>query len=237
MGLKETLSQWTSDFLRMIYPECCEVCGCALVHGEEAICTGCDMAMPRCNIHTQPFNTIHQRIAGHTPIDKAAGYFYYHRGTPYTRPILAAKYKGRPKTGRILAKKFATELSEDNFFNDIDLIIPVPLHRTKRLKRGYNQAEHIARGLSDVTGISIGNNLVSLKAHSTQTRKNAYERWKNSLDIYSVINPDELRGKHILIVDDIITTGSTMAACCKAIYNMSTPAKISVLSLGVTDLQ
>ncbi len=233
----DSVKIWGTDLLSMLYPDCCEVCGTRLVRGEEVICTKCDMDMPRCGIHNNSFNTIHQRLAGHTPIERAAGYFYYYRDTPFTRPILAAKYNGRPKIGRILTERFAREIMADGFFNGIDIIIPVPIHRTKRLQRGYNQTEYIAQGISDATGIAIGNNLVAVKAHSTQTRMNAFERWKNSLNTYSVRNPQELDGKHVLIVDDVITTGSTMLACCDSIAGIARPAAISVLSLGVTNLQ
>lgn len=236
MGLIGTLQEWGADLLGMIYPECCDVCGTRLVRGEKVICTGCDLGMPRCNIHDDPFNTIHQRLAGHTAIERAASYFYYYRGTPYTRLIHVAKYEGRPKVARIMAAKFASEIMPDGFFNGIDMIIPVPLHRTKLFKRGYNQTDYIATGLAAVTAIPVSKNLIAQKPHSTQTRRNAFERWKNSLGIYEVRNPQELEGKHILIVDDVITTGSTMLACCEAVHQSAPTAQISVLSLGVTNL-
>lgn len=237
MGLRDSIKTWCADLLSMLYPDCCEVCGTRLVRGEKVICTECDLKMPRCNIHTQDFNAIHQRLAGHTLIDRAAGYFYYYRSSPYTRPILAAKYNGRPRIGRILANRFAREIADDGFFTGIDIIIPVPLHRLKRLKRGYNQTEQISRGISEATGIPVGDNLVAVRSHSTQTRLSAFERWKNSLDTYSVSNPEELNGKHVLIVDDVITTGSTMLACCDSIAEAAQPTAISVLALGVTNLQ
>jgi ComF family protein len=169
-------------------------------------------------------------------IERAAGYFYYYRGNPYTRLIHVAKYNGRPETGRELAARFADEIINDGFFDGMDLIVSVPLHRFKKLKRGYNQTEYIAEGIARKTGLVINRNLIALKPHSSQTRKNAFERWKNSLDIYGVKNPEELENKHVLLVDDVITTGSTMLACCEAIHRAAPSATISVIALGVTNL-
>jgi len=230
------IRQALSDISGMIFPRLCEVCGTTLVKGEDVMCTECRHDMPRCRIHTDPFNTIHQRLAGHAPIERAAGYFYYYRGNAYTRPILAAKYNGRPVIIRHLAREFAKELTRDNFFDGIDMIIPVPLHWLKRLQRGYNQSRHIALGISDITGIPVTDHLKARRRHNTQTRRNAYMRWLNSLHIYIAIRPEELEHKHILIVDDVITTGATMLACCEAIHSAAPSAAISVLSIGVTQL-
>lgn len=237
MGWKAELREWTSSLLAMVYPRCCEVCGTALVRGEKFMCMECDFGLPRCMIHTDPFNTLHQRLAGHAPIERAAGYFFYHRGAPHTHLIHAAKYSGRPGVARQLAVNFANEILPDGFFADIDLIVPVPLHKSKERKRGYNQSLYIAEGLSEVTGIAVSEALVAVRSHSTQTRRNAYERWVNSTNVYQVDSTDELDGKHLLVVDDVITTGATMLACCEAIHQAAPTARISVLALGVTELQ
>ncbi|MCM1400783.1 MAG: ComF family protein [Bacteroides sp.] len=221
----------------MVYPNCCEVCSAPLVEGERVMCLQCNYEMPRCNIHTDDFNTLHKRLAGHAPIERAAGFFFYYRGSPYTAMIHAAKYNGRPRLGRELAEMFAREIEADGFFNGIDLILPVPLHRVKLIKRGYNQSAHIAAGISNATGIRTANNLIAKHAHATQTRRNAFQRWKNAKGIYDVENSGELAGKHVLVVDDVITTGATMLACCEAIHRASPSTTISVLSLGVTELQ
>lgn len=237
MGLKEQIRDWGAALVDVIYPRCCEVCGKPLVRGEEGICLQCLSELPRCRIHNEPFNTIHQRLAGHVPISKAAGYFYYHRDTRFTRPIIAAKYKNRPGVVRALSRYFAQELAADGFFEGIDVILPVPMYRMKQLKRGYNQTDFIAEGLAEVSGIEIGHNLVATRSHGTQTRRGAFERWLNSLEIYECTDAAELEGKHVLIVDDVITSGATMLACCEAVHKAVPTAVISVLGLGVTALQ
>lgn len=237
MGWRDGLRLWGADLLDMFFPRCCEVCDRRLVRGEEVICLKCDYEMPRCRIHTDKFNTIHQRLAGHVPIHRAAGYFYYYRSTSYTRLILDAKYAGRPVIARTLARRFAAEISPDGFFDGIDVIIPVPLHTVKLMKRGYNQAEYIARGIADTTGIKVGEHLRARRGHATQTRRGAFERWINSKGIYQAVDTDSLRGRHLLVVDDVVTSGATLLACCEALHAAVPDATISVLTLGVTAMQ
>lgn len=190
--------------------------------------------MPCVKAHNDTFNIIHQRLAGNVPIERAAGYFYYYRESKYASLIHKAKYNNRPVIARHLAEKFANEISKDGFFDNISLIIPVPLHRFKRITRGYNQSEIIAHGLNKITGIPVGNNIVASRGHSSQTKKNSYSRWINAQGIYTIKNATELENKHILIVDDVITTGATLLACCNALHQAVPTATISVLTLAVT---
>ena len=223
--------------LNLVWPNVCEVCGRTLVRGEEVMCLGCWLGLPRTHIHTQSFGAIHHRLAGHTPIDRAGSYFYYYRGSPYTRLIHGAKYFGRPRLASFMAARYATEILADGFFAGIDLIVPVPLHRMKMWTRGYNQSMHIAKGISSVTGIPIAEHLIATHGHSTQTRKHAYERWINAQGIYKAVNAQALKNKHILIVDDVLTTGSTLVACCDAIHSAEPSVLVSVLTLSMAHLQ
>lgn len=231
------LKGWFSDLLRIVFPDVCEVCGSSLVRGEEVICLKCDMNMPRTRVHNDSFNIIHERLAGKTPIERAAGYFYYYRESDYAAIIHNAKYNGRPIIARKLAMRFARELMADNFFDGIDIILYVPMFFLKKIKRGYNQSEYIAQGISQATNIPIGHNLISKRSHSSQTKKNSYSRWLNAQGVYDVINSDELENKHVLIVDDVVTTGATLLACCDVVHNAVPSATISVLSLAVTRLR
>lgn len=127
----------------------------------------------------------------------------------------------------------AEEMNPDGFFDGVDLLLPVPLSYSKMARRGYNQAERVARGISQVTGIAIGDNLVA-RTHKTQTRRSLFERMANVEEIYHVENADELDGLHVMVVDDVITTGSTMSANISAIHSAAPTARISVLSVGAT---
>lgn len=231
------LKEWGDDALRIVFPKVCEVCGCSLTRGEELMCLHCNLDMPRTHLHRDDFNTIHQRLAGKAPIEKATGYFYYYRDSDYARLIHKAKYNGRPIIIKQLVRNFVKELCIDGFFDDVDVVQPVPMHWFKQMRRGYNQSEVLAKTLSEVTGIALGHFLSAKRGHKTQTRKNRFERWQNTKGVYSVKNVKDLEGKHLLVVDDVITTGSTLLACCEAIHEASPTTRLSVLSLGVTHLQ
>ncbi|MDE5692714.1 MAG: ComF family protein, partial [Duncaniella sp.] len=129
------------------------------------------------------------------------------------------------------------QLVTAGFFDDIDVLIPVPLHFTKLWMRGYNQSHEIARGLSDVTGLPIGDNLIASRPHSTQTRKNASQRRANSIGTFRVTSPEELDSLHILVVDDVITTGSTILSALETIHSSIPSARLSVYSLALSKLR
>lgn len=236
MAIATTLREWIADLSNMIFPNTCEVCGKTLVRGEKIICLGCHYNLPLCKITNFTDNFIHQRLMRDVPIDRATSLFFYYRGNSYTNLILSAKYRGRPKIIYQLAHNFAEQLATNDFFDGIDLIIPVPMHRRKQRQRGYNQTEYIARGISDATGLPISDNIVAHRPHATQTRKTAADRWAGLNDVFSIKYPEELTDRHILIVDDIITTGSTLHHCCKTLYTAAPTAKISILTIGATTI-
>lgn len=225
-----------SHILNLIYPNLCEICGRRLAPGEEVMCLHCSYGLPRTKAHESSFNVVHERLAGTTPVDRGAGWFYYYRESPYTAMIHRGKYNGHPELLRILARKYARELERDVFFEGIDLIVSVPLHPLKLMMRGYNQTDYIAKGIRDVTGIKIGRNLKAARFRKTQTRKGVFSRWLNSKDDYVAKNPAELAGKHVLVIDDVLTTGATLLTCCNAIHRAAPSVRISVLTLAVTKL-
>lgn len=227
------MRQWVADLWSLIYPRVCEVCGASLAHGEELMCLQCRADMPLCDFHRDPFNHMHQRLAGHAPIERAAGYFYYYRDSGYARLIHAAKYDARPRIIRSLAADFSRQIADDGFFDGVDVVVPVPLHESKERARGYNQSRVLAESIGDVVGLPVGDNLIAVKEHSTQTRRGAYSRWLNTKNVYQVSHGEELAGKHVLVVDDVITTGATLLACCEALHRDVPDVKISVLTLAV----
>lgn len=219
----------------ILFPRVCAVCGRPLVSGEDVMCLGCLVDLPRTNQHLRQPNDIHTRLISlHAPLERCASLFHYHRENPYSRLIKGAKYRGRPSIGRKLARMFATELKPTGFFDGIDLIIPVPIHLFRFLSRGYNQTHYIARGISDVTGIEVCDNLRASRPHSAQARKGAEARRVNAAGTFSVLRPRNLAGHHILVVDDVITTGSTMVSALDTIKKAEPSARLSVLSLALT---
>ncbi|MDE6628310.1 MAG: ComF family protein [Muribaculaceae bacterium] len=222
------------DLRRLFFPHTCRVCGRALVEGEELLCLHCLADMPRTEMHLHPDADRQARLLTAAKAIRLASMFYYINGNPYSALIRDAKYNGRPDIDRTLARVFASELLPCGFFDGIDLIIPVPMHFLKQARRGYNQAAAIAEGVSDVTGIPVGDNIVAEKPHRTQTRRSAGERRTIGGDVYGVRHPEELDGLHVLVVDDVLTTGATLLACCAALRKGAPTSARSLLTLAAT---
>lgn len=230
------ISRWFNDLLGIIFPEICVVCGRSLVDGEQVMCLHCNAALPRTHFHRDDFNSMSQRLVGKAPIERTAAWFHYKRMSPYVKLIHDAKYRDRPELATKLGVMYAAEIKTSGFFDGIDLILPVPMHPLKQVSRGYNQALEIARGISRVTAIGVGNNLVAVKEHRSQIHHTAYERFENVVKLFDVKHADELSGQHLLVVDDVITTGSTIMACCEVLHRKVSDVKISVLTLASASL-
>lgn len=229
--------------LDFIFPRTCCVCGCSLNQNEQHLCLSCMMDIPATNLHKVKFNRIEQMFAGQVPIERASSLFYYHKAGKYASILHDLKYRNAPDLGRFIARKLSTPLFYDGFFSDIDYLLPIPLHYTKYGKRGYNQSTYIAQGIADTTRIEVDTkSLIAKYAHDTQTNRHRYERWKNTSGIFTLRNADKFCGKHIMLVDDVITTGSTITSAATTIYNTVTDynnsqnnIRISVISLALAD--
>lgn len=228
---------WLRDLYRTLFPDRCLICGRLLVGAERALCLECESRIPRTNYHLHPENELVQRLVCHAPILRAAAMFHYVRQSPYTTLIKRAKYNDHPEIDALLASHYARELLNAGFFADIDLLMPVPMHWRKQMRRGYNQAEVIARAMAKVVDIPVADNLVATRRHSTQTRKGAEQRLANTEGVFHLQHPYELAGRHVCIVDDVITTGSTIIHCAEAIHLASPSTRLSVLALAAAHLQ
>lgn len=232
MGIRRIIS----DLAGVVFPPLCPVCGRRMVDGEKLMCLECLDDLPRTNIHSDRLTRLFEKVANTSvPIERVASWFDYAHDSDYVRLIHDIKYRGRSRLGREAGRVYASELSPTGFFDGIDLLIPVPLHWTKLIRRGYNQSKEIARGISDVTSIPLADNLYAAKAHSTQVNKGAQARLSRASGTFRA-NPDGLDGRHVLIVDDVLTTGSTMLACAEALMAASPTTRVSVLTLGATRL-
>lgn len=218
----------------LLFPEVCEVCRRELVAGEDIMCLHCNHALPRTMFHKSDFNRLHQRLVGDAAVERAASWFYYQRHSGYADMIHTAKYRGMYRVIGRLGRMYARELLADGFFEGIDVIEPVPMRGIKKMWRGYNQSEVLARGLSDESGVAVGDHLVMTRRHDSQTRRGAYARFLNVKDAFGVRHGEELAGKHVLVVDDVVTTGATLLACCGALRASVPDVRISVLTLAAT---
>ena len=226
-----------SDIADILMPRSCPVCGKVLSAHEKHICDACMLNLPRTGLHEHQFNAMEQLFAGKTPIERATGYFFYEKNNRFAAILHRLKYHNDPKLGEWLAGKFAKEIAASGFFDGIDVIIPIPLHKSKLIKRGYNQSEYIARGISNATGIPIDTGIIcAIKPHATQTRKGMYERYINSIGIFGIKHPERIVGKHVLIVDDVVTTGATIISCATLMNSEISGITVSAATLAVARL-
>lgn len=210
----KTIRQWLSAAAEVALPRLCPVCGKALDGDERWLCRKCLASLPRTHYEDTTFNTMEQLFAGKVPVERATAYFFYEKGAPYASILHDIKYHNTPKIGRWLAERAVTDMAASDFFDGIDVVTAVPLHRSKLARRGYNQSEFLARGIADALGIPCIEALKAIRPHATQTHKGALERWQNIQGNYALKNDaDHLAGKHILLVDDVVTTGATLIAC------------------------
>lgn len=224
--------KWISDLINIIFPRRCAVCGKTLATGEKDICINCLVELPRMEAYT-PGNEVEKQFYGVLKTERAASYIRHTKGSPYNNLIYNIKYNDRPEVAVRLAATAATELMERGFFEGIDLIIPVPLSKKKRRARGYNQCDYIAEGLSQVTGIAIDTtSVIRHIANETQTHKQREARWKNVEDVFSVASAENLKGKHILLIDDVLTTGATLSSCGKSILATVPDVRLSIFTLA-----
>jgi ComF family protein len=188
--------------------------------------------MGRTDFHLRRDNTLEQAFWGRCHIERAAAFSVYNRGSRIRKLIHALKYKGRKETGTMLGKLYGVILAESGFTEGIDIIVPVPLHPARQRERGYNQSEYIAAGLSEATGLPVRSDIIRrLEQTASQTKHGRYDRWENVQGLFVVSNPEEICGRHILVVDDVITTGSTIEACVNALHG-SDDVRVSVVALA-----
>lgn len=226
----------TASVLDTLFPRSCAVCNTTLAAHEQHLCTKCSIGIPRTRFHLQEFNPMEQLFAGKVPIEHASGFFFYEKGNPYSGILYKLKYYNMPKLGQYIAEMYARELQNDTFLSDIDVVLPIPLHPVKKAKRGYNQSEYIAKGFAQALNVPVLNDvLIAIRNHETQTHKGIYERWLNTQDIFKAQHTECIEGKHVLIVDDVVTTGATLLSAALTLADIP-GIKISLATIGVARL-
>ncbi len=220
-------------FFNLLYPNLCVVCGENLLKSEQHICLSCLCSIPKTNYHCHPDNPIEKRFWGKVPIHRATAFFFFQKGSSFQKLLHALKYKGNKEIGWKIGQYAAVDLLESEDFMSVDVIIPVPLHPEKYKKRGYNQSEWIGKGLSEILEKPQDiTTLVRNKENTTQTKKSVFERYENTEGIFECTDIATLAGKHILLVDDVLTTGSTLEACVSALLKTE-GIKVSIFTLAV----
>lgn len=221
------------EIYRLIYPATCYCCGTPLVGDERMICTQCMAHIPYSYQISITDNLTEQRLGGRIPLEAGGSLLLYKKGLSSQTILHQIKYYGNTRLAKFMGRQLGTEILQSKRFDDIDIIVPVPLHWRRKWERGYNQSEIIAKGIAQILKKPIINNALYRKHYTqTQTHKNREERYHNMQGVFATRHTELLKGKHILLVDDVITTGTTSEACCIALKGIP-GLRISVVSLAI----
>lgn len=222
--------KFLQSFIELVYPNICPGCGGALPTKQTSICISCWNSLPKTYQYKNKQNHTAQLFWGRYPLEHAFSTFKYDKKGIVQNIIHDLKYRGNTRVGEDLGKEIGKELLEINL--NIDVIIPVPLHPLKLQKRGYNQSYAIAIGIKEVIKQPIDvNTLIRAVNTDSQTKKSKFERFENVHEIFDITNRESLKGRHILLVDDVITTGSTLEGCCITLSKIQ-GVRISVVAIA-----
>jgi len=222
------------DLLYLFFPEACLICKESLLKSENYLCINCLHDLPLLNYSNKPNNEVEQSFYGRIPISSATALLLYNKKSKVQHLIHQLKYKNQQQIGVFLGNWLGTEMIESRRFNDIDVVIPVPLHPKKLKKRGYNQVEKFGKALAKLLQAEYVNDiLLKITSTSSQTKKHRTDRFKNVNEIFHITDLAYFKNKRVLLVDDIITTGATLEACCQEL--LKTPSiKISIATMAFT---
>jgi ComF family protein len=230
--IAKTASTYLSAFMAMVFPNLCVVCSRNLLRHERAICKPCEERLPTTGFHQQKSNIVERIFWGRVAIANATAYLFYRKDEQAQKILHAIKYKGNLALGNKMGKLMGQSLLLTDWHGEIDVIVPVPLHPKKQKLRGYNQSEVIANGIAERLNVSVSTDyLIRQRFTDTQTRKGRYDRYKNMADVFETINHDRLAGKHVLLVDDVVTTGGTLEACASKLLEVP-GVKVSIATLA-----
>jgi ComF family protein len=227
--------QLGNDLLGLFYPRLCLACGNPGQPKQVLICLKCLASLPFTNYHSEKENPFTERFWGRLPIETGAAMLHFVKAGRVQHLIHALKYEGKKQVGLYLGKMYGTMLKKTDHFDAVDLVLPIPLHPQRQHQRGYNQSASIAEGIAETMAIPwFDHALIRQRVTETQTRKTRLERVSNVSEVFQVPNPHLLIGKHILLIDDVMTTGATLEACGEKILEIP-GTRLSLASLAIAD--
>lgn len=220
------------SLINLLFPRVCAACGNLLLEGEDTVCTTCRFLLPKTGYENFPDNPLAQMFYGQMPFNAVMAEFFFSKTGKVQHLVHGLKYHHCRENGIFLGQEIGKSLLKTADYQGIDYIIPIPLHPKKEKIRGYNQSHVIAEGISQIMNIPIAENcLVRSVFTDTQTRKTRDERYENVKDIFALKNPEKFKGKHVLLVDDVLTTGATLMSAGKALTQVE-GIKISVATVA-----
>jgi ComF family protein len=228
------LKELKESFLHLLFPHTCAGCGSDLVTIDSELCIRCVNDMPDTGFHLHPENPAEKAFWGRLPIKAATAQYYFTKESLMQRLMHQLKYKGNRELGYFLGRLMGQQLKTSGRFNTVQGLVPLPLFAARERKRGYNQATVLCEGMSETMQVPVLNKLVIRTTHTeTQTRKGRMERWENMKGRFEIAHPEIAKGKHLLLVDDVITTGATLEACGSVLLEIpGTQLSIAALCLA-----
>lgn len=223
------------DLIALLYPNLCLACSENLPTRNEIICLRCQLELPRTNFHLEKENPFTERFWGRIPLESGASLYHFVKGGRIQELLHRLKYEGKREIGIKLGEWYGRQLKDSPDFQAVDVIIPVPLHPRKERLRGYNQSAMFAQGLAEAMDKSWHKEVLIRKVFTeTQTQKSRAERLENVKDVFEIRNPEKIKGKHILLVDDVMTTGATMEVCGAKLLEI-TGTKLSMATIALAE--
>jgi ComF family protein len=234
MNLAQQLKAYRDDFLQLIYPQYCYSCNMELVGSKSGICGVCESELQYTLFENyQEASALDKLFWGRVQLEKTFALLYYTKSGASQRILHDLKYNSRSELGLYYGQEIGQRLKTVNGLNDLSGIIPVPLHPKKQFIRGYNQAEKIADGIAEIINLPVEHQMLRRKVFAeSQTKKGLLSRWENMQQVFKASNQQEKSG-HYLLVDDVITTGSTLEVCVKELKQKYPGIRVSVASLAV----
>lgn len=221
-----------NDLANLLFPANCSGCGQPLIISEHQLCLHCIDKLPRTNFHHISNNIVENSLKGRILFEKATAFCYFRKDGIMQHLIHQLKYKNNFEIGIFLGELMGKDLINCSHFANIDIIIPIPIHPKKKRKRGYNQSEQIGIGLAKTMNKPLDTSTLIRNIHTdTQTKKSRYARWQNVADIFAITNSNNIKNKHILLIDDVITTGSTLESAANTLLKIE-GVKISIACIA-----
>jgi competence protein ComFC len=231
-------ANWANGFLQLFYPRVCAGCERELPRTErQCFCLPCRRLLEPTDLHTSVENEFTNRLWGRIPLLTGSAYYHFKKRTPIQRAIFKLKYGNKPDIGYLLGYEYGQILKQATHFQSIEYVLPVPLHPAREQQRGYNQSQMFAAGLAESMNIKVeDSNLQRGTNTQSQTKRHRYERFENVDDIFGVRRPDRLKGSHVLLVDDVFTTGATLESCARTLQDIP-DIQISMATIAMASLR